>query len=367
MIGTFGRRVAIEVGLAALLASFAFVVLLAVVDLVEIGNHLGTKEPSALEVTKLVLFGMPRLLRDVIAVGAPIGAATAIGAFVRRSEMGAYFAAGASPMRLFAPLLLVAILVALGQAALIEVVIPKTAAEVRTLRERLGIRRGIGVTREDDTSWFRSGERLAHVRARLDRSGTKLAGVSILSPKDGRLEARVDAQSAEWTGGEWVGKDVIARALTSEAITTTRARSRTIELAESPADLVKKVASPGLLTSSELLESVRTRERQGRPANEHQFERYARAALPLATVMSMLAAAGLALRASRKQTLALGLMIGASTGFSAWFVAEALRAMASARAVPPLVAALLVPLLVGLLAAKTWTHVTRFGLGEGRA
>ncbi|MBI4821257.1 MAG: LptF/LptG family permease [Deltaproteobacteria bacterium] len=367
MIGTFGRRILVEVLLASALASLAFVTLLAVVELVELGNHMGVSDPSGLDVLKLVVFGIPRLLKDVVAVGAPIGAASAIGAFVRRSEMGAFFSAGAPPLRVLIPLAASAGVVAIAHGVLVDRLVPTTSSEVRALRERLGIRRGIGVNREEDETWFRSGQRLAHVRARLDQQGRKLQGVTILSAKEGHLLDRTDARALVRAGNEWIGRGVVTRAFAGSSISTTRSATQAVDFVETPEDLVRKVAAPGQLSYAELIASVAARERVGRSAFEHRFELHARFTTPLSIGLAMLLASSFALRASRKQTLALGLLLGASAGFSAWFLVEVARALATARAIHPGAAAWLVPILLLAAFASAWRRVVRLGIGEGSA
>ena len=136
--GRFARQIAFDVMLHVTIATAAGVLLFLVIDFVEVGNRASTSATSG-DFAKLSLFTIPRVLKILLPATAPIGAVTAIGAHMRRLEIAAIFASGASPLAVVKPVILAGLVIAASYVAIVEWLVPPAAVQANTIRQRMGL------------------------------------------------------------------------------------------------------------------------------------------------------------------------------------------------------------------------------------
>ncbi len=332
------------------------------VDAVETGNLADPRAP-ALDLARLQLWNLPLVAVQLAGLAALVGAVTAVAGAVRRGEAAAAFAAGASPALFLAPALVTGLAVAAGFAAVTEAVTPRAAAEVRTLRRRLGLpsQRAEGTRRRD--RWFKGADGFYRVEDLERAGGEVLAGVLILRVEGGRLRERRDIARLTHDGRTWRAAGVVHRVFEPGGeVRTSTAAEATLALTERPEDFVRSVGVPGRLPLGALRATLAARERLGHPATEHRLELHRRAALPVALVLATVLGAGLGLRLGRRPGTGAALAAGAAAGFSLWLLDELAVALATSGAIPAAPAAYLGALALGAAAAGAWLAAFRHGL-----
>lgn len=348
-LGVYPRAVLRAAGLHVAIAGLAGLILFAVVDFVEIGN-LARAEAESGDILLLILVNVPTTLRTVLPVAAPIGAATALGALLRRRELVAFFAAGASPGAVLAPLGLLGLALAALHVLNVELLVSSSRPMVVELRHELGL----GGSRQDglgeQRSWFKGRDHLYRVESVMDEGGRRLAQVLILTVKDGQLTRRIDAARLEHQDSTWHGEHVVSRRIAPGRLETESLESSALDLAEDPEDFVRAIAAPSRLRYPRLSETAKARARLGQPDEAHQLELHRRHVAPVFLLALVLAAGAGALRLGRRQSFAEALLAGAALGFGGWVSWETAGLFGVTRALDPRLAPYL-PAALALAAA----------------
>lgn len=358
-LGGFARHLARTVLAHCALACGAGLVLFSLIDAVELGNRLAPRAAWA-DLVALELWGLPRVLRQILGFGTLLGVLTATGHLVRRGEIFAVLAAGGSPATVLRPVLLVGAVLGTGHAGLTEWVVPRAQARVSELRARLGlpVRRSELLARP--SVWFRGADRFFRVDDLGAEDGRTLVRVLMLRTDGGRLVERWDADRLDWDGASWTATGLVHRRLDPDhAFMATRSATAALSLRERPEDFVRRVGLASRLPLGALLETVRARRRLGRNTAGHRLEVGRRLAGPLSLLLGAVLSAGIAMRLGRRPSLASALGAGAAVGLAFWLAEELANGLATVGMLAPEVCALGVPLLAGAGAAAVWWHPLR--------
>ncbi len=364
LTGRFARVVMSTVLSHVAIATLAGVCLYLVIDFVEVGNFLSDQGSASL-LAQLTFLNLPRVLRLMVPVAAPIGVLTAVGALARRREVEAMLAAGASPWVVAAPVIVCGLLIGGLHAANVELLVPPSAIEVGALRRKLGLGSGPLEVYQKRQAWFRGRDLVYRVGRLADREGTRAEDVLVLRLADGRLVERWDLGSLVWQGDRWVGQDVVFRRFDEgSTLSSTRAATIDVPVRESPQDFVLSVAPPERLPILELWATAQARERLGRPSPAHWTELGRRLATPAGIVLSMVLASALALRLGRRPSLAQALGVGAGVGAGVWLMADLAALLGASGAIGAWAAALVVPVVLTAAVIGAGRAALRRGVAE---
>lgn len=362
--GRFARTLALTVATHVALSTLAGVCLYLVIDFVEVGNFISDKSDGAL-LARLTLLNLPRVLRMMVPVAAPIGVLTAVGALVRRREVEAMLAAGASPLVVATPVLCCGLVLGALHAANVELGVPPSAIEVGALRKKLGLGSGPLEAYQKRQAWFRGRDLVYRVGRLADRAGTRAEDVLVLRLGDGRLLERWDLGALVRQGDQWIGEDVVFRRFDEGAtLSSTRAARIVVPVRETPQDFVLSVAPPERMPLLELWATAEARERLGRDSPAHWTELGRRFVTPLGIVLSMLLASAIALRIGRRPTLARALGLGAGLGAGVWLVSDLAALLGGSGALGAWPAALVLPVVLLSATAVAGRAALRHGLAE---
>jgi LPS export ABC transporter permease LptG len=362
-LGLFGRQLVRDVARNSALALLSGLALFVAIDFVEAGNLVKEEAPFA-TLFWLELFNLPLVIQQVGHLAAVIGAATATATLLRRGEVVAMFAAGAPPSALLKPALIAGLGFAIGYAALTEWIVPPARAEVSALRRELGLPvKETEMLRRHQT-WFRGKHEIYRVREMEDEEGRVLAGVTILDIEGGRLHDRWELERLVHRDGRWIGEGILRRTLEEDSLATSRVESAELDLGESPEDFVRSIGAPDRMRYGALRTAVDARERLGQPVVEHRLELYRRHAHPLSLLGAVMLAVAVALRISRKPSLAAALGAGAGLGFVLWILDEIGLALGSASAIAPLPASHAGLALVTSAAVFAWIRAFQRGVAD---
>ncbi|MFO0728274.1 MAG: LptF/LptG family permease [Myxococcota bacterium] len=360
-MGRFGRHAAALMAVHVAIATLAGVCLYLVVDFVEVGNL--AVERGEDDLIRLSLLNLPRVLRLMLPVAAPVGTISAISGLIRRRELIAMFGAGASPARVLWPTALVGLVIAALMVLNAELLVPPSAASVGAIRKRIGLGQSPLEGPGKRQSWFRGREYVYHVGSLADPRGRVAEGVLMLRLDQGRVRERWDLGTLERQEPQgWVGRDSVRRSFDAEeGLESVRQAETPVPVKEGPRDFVMSVAAPERLSILELIRTARARDRLGRPAGQHWLEIHKRFAAPASLWLVMALAAAITLRLGRRQTLARALGAGASLGASMWLLGDFTSLFGLSGTVSPWIAAWALPL--GLVGAAWWAWTKALSLG----
>jgi len=351
-------------------ASCAGIMLFLVVDFVEVGNRArDTATPS--DFAMLSLFSIPMIFKLIAPVGAAIGTFTAVGAQMRKLEIAAFFASGASPMALLKPLLLAGLVFAALYATVVETLIPPAAAKTNVVRRRMGLPYAHSYWGRN--GWYKGKDQLYRVRILARSDASELKDVLMLKLKKGKITKRSDVEILSFQDGQWIGQNVVHRVLKSSpnrkskeeaSMRTERLTRQAFDIPERPKDFNTGLAIPKRLGYLALKESTLIREKLGRPALSHRLELHHRHTGPLSILLVILVAGAICLRKGRRQSLASAMGAGAALGFSLWLVHELATLIGSTSALPAWGAAHILPFCLAMASIGAWFLVERNGIRE---
>jgi lipopolysaccharide export system permease protein len=258
----------------------------------------------------------------------------------RNQELTAMKAAGISLYRISAPVIALGLLTAVGAGIFQELVLPglnERGAEV----DRVKIRGQLPPHMQSRSRlWLRGGENRFY-RVELLAPGTAdLYGVTILDlSADFRMQSRLDARRAHWTGDAWEMKDGAFREARPEGhVESVPFTVTALNLEERIEDFTQIQKTVGSMSYTELRDYVQKLEGAGFHAKKYLVELYAKLAFPLVNLIMVLVAIPLALQAPRSTRIfGIGLAIGIMVGYVV--VHQAAVALARADLLPPALAA----------------------------
>lgn len=346
---TIGRYVASGFALWTVAAGAIAILLLQMVDMFERGDDFVERGFGLREVGRYALLRLPLLLQQTLAIAALLGAVLALLRLTRFSEMVAIRGAGVSLLRLFLMLLPVAALVSLVSLALAEQVTPRAGAALASWW------RATGRPADDAGHWFRLGGEIV----RLDSAaaaGTELRGLAIYRLREGKLEERLAARSAQPMPGGWVLRDASAIRPASEGILRRADAQRPWPTALAAGDVRTLVAPAPQLSSTDARRALAGSApvSEGPPRFETRLQRLA--AEPLAPLVMLLLALPLALASSRTGP-SLALLLYPIVAGMAFLVADGVLTVAAQTGmVAPWIGAWAAPLVFGLMGATVLVY-----------
>jgi LPS export ABC transporter permease LptF len=274
------------------------------VDLLDILDRLVTRRPPVASVIEYFAYLVPIRLHTALPIVMLVATIFLFLALARWHELTALKAAGVSLYRTSAPILAVAVGVALGSALFQEFLLP-------VLNER--------------------GQEIERVKIKQE---------ALLDlDHNFRVIGRLDARRADWTPAGWQMVDGAFRDFDADGRVTTVPFTRTaVALEETVKDFTDVQKPPGEMSYRELREYVSRLEAAGLKAQKYMVDMYAKLSEPLRNVIMVLVAIPFALLAPRSGRLyGVALAIGI---LAAYFVVDHVaRAFARADLLPPLLAA----------------------------
>ncbi|MBI1848323.1 MAG: LPS export ABC transporter permease LptG [Candidatus Rokubacteria bacterium] len=323
-------------GVALAVAAALFVI----VDLLQTLDRYLRIKPPLLYIAEHFLYQLPIGLYAGLPIVMLVGTVFLYLTLSRYHELTALKAAGISLYRVSAPVLLLAIVVAVGAAIFQETVLPalqERGEEVDKVKIRGQPPRHL---RARTRLWLRSADTRFY-RVELLSPGTdELYGVTILET-DGEfhLVNRLDARSARWSEGGWALSEGAFREIGPRGQVTTIPFERVaFQLPERITEFTDIQKQPEAMSYRELREYIAHLEAAGFSVKKYLGDLYAKLASPLTSFIMVLVAIPFALQSPRSgRVFGIGLAIAIMAGYMV--VDYSARAFARADLLPPLLAA----------------------------
>jgi len=227
----------------------------------------------------------------------------------RHGELMAVQAAGIGPSRLWVAFGVVTLLLTSLGTACGELVVPETLKDRYELRRKELKRSGGRLNRffNRRTQWYQDGQLLLYLPS-VDAAAEVFNDPVIYRLKDGLIAEVIEAETLTHTGETWELSN--ARRFSSIDATVVAAAVLPIDITAAPRDLIDVTGNPRHMSTPEVIQLIRRRERGGFDATAHRIEIYTRYAHPLLAFWLYLLAVPWALDPDRRRSLAVTLGIG---------------------------------------------------------
>lgn len=350
-----------------LICALSFVVIFVLADLFEKMDDFIDHQARWSLVLRFYAYKLPEIVRLTLPVDVLLATLFTLGVLAKNNEIVALLASGVSLLRISAPILILAVLAVGCSAYLAEKVVPETNARMlRIRRVEIDKRPPADSPIRHDFSYRGAGGFLYYVRV-LNLETRRMTGVTVHQYRDGKVLARLDAQSAEWRDGAWEFHDGFyrtfpaARADSASAPPEQAEPFRTMRLAElgdTPEDLARIEPEPEAMNHAQLREYVRRVLASGGPVNDSLVDLHSKVSYPFTCLV--LAVLGVGLSASkRKSSLAAGFGLTLVIAFTYLAISEIGAALGKNESLPPLLAAWIGQLLFGTVGLALLARANR--------
>ncbi|WP_049623886.1 LPS export ABC transporter permease LptG [Frateuria defendens] len=358
------KRVDWLVGTAVLGALLVTWLVLTGIDVVfqlisQIG-HIGKNGYTLTNAIVYVLVTTPRRLYEMFGNAAMIGGLLGLGGLAGSSELIALRAAGMSRLRIAISAAGVVAVLTVGVVILGETVGPwgdqqAQAMDLRLKSNNLGLGGNSGL-------WARDGDRIINARGTLLREVNGQNHVQLIDVRvftltpDGQLTRFDWAKTASHDGHQWQLADVRSTTLDEHGTHSTTAPSQTWQSSLNPRVLEQSVIHPEYLPMRDLRRNMAYREANGESPGVYAEAFWGRALYPLNVLVLVLCAMPFAFGALRSGGLGKRIFIGMLLAIGWYFMQKAMVNLGTVYGMPALIANLLPPVLLVLLA---WLYFRR--------
>ena len=331
------REHLVFMGIGLAVAATVFVV----IDLLQTLDRYLRVKPPLIYVLEHFVYRVPAALHEGLPVVMLVATIFLFLALTRAHELTAMKAAGMSLYRVAAPVLLLAVAVAVASGLFQELLLPRLnelGDEVDRVKIRGQLPRHL---QSRERLWLRTADSRFY-RVELLHPGTNdLYGVTVLEvdQESFRLHSRLDARRAHWTPAGWELTDGAFREFGPRGEVNTIPFTMTaIDLREEIDDFTKIHKPIAAMSYRELRDYIERLESTGFQARKYMVELYSKVAFPLVNLIMVLVAIPFSLQSPRGGRLfGVALAIAIMAGYLV--VHYVALAFARADLLPPLLAA----------------------------
>ncbi|MCK4412136.1 MAG: LptF/LptG family permease [Candidatus Eisenbacteria sp.] len=354
MLRILDKHVLREFLLYVLLGISTFVGLYLIVDLFEKIDTFVDHRASAELILAYYLYSLPVIVIQVLPIAMLLAAILAFGQLRKFNEITAMQSCGISPLRISAPVLVLAAVITLGAFAVAEGVVPDAYRHrEQTIEVKIKKKRPPESLGRSNIHYMGRGGRI-YVAKQFDPRRPELSEVSIqffLSDSSGpRMWKRIDASRARWRDDGMLHVEN-GYLRTFEGNTERLAAFRRYgdsRMEERPEEFLRVENDPFLMSRRELSNYIHRIREGGARVHKYLVDYHLRAAFPFANFVMVLLGTCLSLRVLRG-TVALGFGISLSLGFAYYGFLRVGQALGYTGYLPPLLSAWLGNIFFGAI------------------
>jgi len=337
------------IGVAGAAAVLIAVILL--IDFVETSRDIATRaDISAAYVFYLTTLKAPLLVQETLPFIVLFGVLWSFFRLNRRSELVVMRASGFSAWRMLAAPLVLAGLIGVAAATVLNPIGAAANAAFDRARERVLDGRTGAESRPDGPVWLReattdgyviiNGERLTPESARIESPVFHV--YTFLESGAAELDRRIDADQAELGGGFWSLTDAVERRVGEAPASLGDIALPTSVGAQA---LFERARSPGGVSFWRLPDVIASARQAGLSTRAYELRWHSLASQPVMLIAAALLAVAATLRLVRLGGAAGFALAGGLSGFVLYFVQELMLSLGTAGALSPVSAAWTAPLL----------------------
>ena len=281
---------------------------------------------------------------EIVSQAAPLAVLMAtlltLGMLSMNSELTAMRSCGVGLARITAPILAIALLVAVSSLLIGELVLPKSYAQRTYIQEVLIEKKSPSMYFRQHNIWHR--EEGAILRASLfDPGNGTLRGITLWELKDGTEPVRrTDAASGVLDAQGWVFKSAVVRDFQAGEVSSTKKfPTLRVPLKLQPADLKVLGKYSDSMTIAELSRYCEKLKSGGYDPTRYLAQMHSRFSLPFGCAIMAFIGIPFALRSGRSSGIAFGIGLSLGIGFLYVIVNSVLISFGQIGLLPPIVAA----------------------------
>lgn len=253
---------------------------------------------GGLTIAQGYLFKLPQFFTWAFPIAGLIAGVFTVHAMTTHREVIAAKAGGVSFYRLFAPVMILGVLLS-GLALAVADLVPRAN---RRAAEILAERRIEREWKSDFAFQAENGYTLAV--GRLTLGDQRMSRVTLTRETESGAQLHVEAEGATWEDGRWVFRDGVFRHIPEPGVEYATRFGHMIlrNLTESPEDLIQEAGEPEEMTRQEVLRRARITQGAGGDTSKLFLELHRRFAIPVATAVIILFGIPLATSSKRGGT-----------------------------------------------------------------
>lgn len=306
------------------------------------------------KVVVFVLCSVPALTYELFPMAALIGALIGFGTLMRNGELTVIRVAGVPKARLIVSVvkaggLLIALAVLLG-----EFVAPPASRFALDFRN-MAINDRVAF-RSESGFWSRDGESFINIREILP--GNQVRGLFIYEFDElNRLRTSTYAESARYDGRQWVLKDIAQTEIDDEGLRERHLPEAAWDSMLKPDLLSMITIDPESLGVLSLVRYIAFLNRNAQDTQRYEHALWTKLTYPLATIVMVVLAVPMVLRANRSVTIGQRVLVGALIGLGFHLLNQAAGHLGVVYEMHPMLSAagpaLLISLVAAILLART--------------
>ncbi len=329
-----------------------FVFLFFMVDFFDrLDNVLAEKAPFGL-IALYFLCKIPLMINLMIPIAVIFATLFTYGLLSKSSELTAMRASGVTITWLGRPLILFALGLSLFSLLLAEVVIPfseRRQKEIYNIDIRKKDKKG-GYNQE--YFWWRTGDNFFSVDLFDSRTNTLLELSQFEVSKEWDVTKRTDAARVSWlpSGLGWSMKDVHRFHFEKNPVLLQTFKELPLPIYETPIDFYEFNDDPSLMSFRELRRFIKKQDRNGVSTIQYLPDLHSKMAFPFVVLITALVVLPFTLQPARSGSMAASSLVAIFIAFLYYAVDSFSISMGRAELLPPLLAAWMANIIMGILA-----------------
>lgn len=319
LLRAFGARI-----LAALVAALGLLVL---ADLTDLGPQLAAHTHPVLLGIDLYLHKAPGMALQALPLALLFGVLVTVSSLARSGELLALRGAGAGPLRIAGPAIVISAVLSGIAFWAASGPIPHLERKVTEIDVRnLGRWNYTWTIFHVRPRWYAGHHGTLYHVSRIEDGGRTLVDVTRYDASGDRFTRLATADRLTFEDGAWHGEGVrvwrFGKSPRKVSLTT-----GPMPISVTPEVFAGLPGEPRELTSDELDRAIALRRRQGRPVTAMTVERQSRRAMPLLGTALVLLALGLTLRVRTPRSVVEIAVVGVAVAFAGWTLVALGRAL----------------------------------------
>lgn len=298
------------------------------------------KKASPFSIIKYYFYQIPYLITLLFPVAHLLATFFSLGEMARKNELLAIKASGINLLRLFKPLIILALFNSFLAFFLSETLSPmgmRTARDIYAVEIRKGTKR-FERTFAKDLSFWGQGEKFFFFES-IDSRKNLAYGIIMMEFERGIIKRRVDAKKGIYTKEGWIFYDVTERIFKENGGIVNFFKEKNFsEIVESPFDFLKGRKELEEMEWKELVKRIKMLKGAGLSYSEDLVEFHTRIAFPFANLVILIFALPLA-SSLRGRGRAYGFGISVIFSFVYWGIMQFSKALGQVERLNPLLSA----------------------------
>jgi len=355
---TIDRYILKEFAKTFCLVVVSLIALYLIVDFFERIRMFASNRASLSQICAYFIFSIPMILSQMLPIGVLLSSLITFGIFSKHSELTAMKANGISIYRAGAPVIVIAVIIALFSFFLNECITPLSNQKVKRIKHVEIQKRMHSGTFTQNQLWYRGKDAIYNFDV-FDPAEWVVRGIRITYLDiHMRITKRIDARKALWINGAWIFYDVLITTFHQNGFPVVEKKvSLPVDLPEKPSDFMIVQKDTDEMGYGELKDYISKLQREGYDTTRYRADLHGKIAFPLVSVILGILGICFSSKTERNGGVASSMGIGIVIGLTYWIIFAFSISLGSSGALPPLLAAWTANIFLGFFAAVMFFRI----------